>query len=65
MHYLLCVLVSSDKQLYDAWDGSVFSEWGMIGWTKSQVADEPNHCLDEWPAARRVQKFDQHWQTVV
>ena len=57
--------MSSNQQLNDAWDCAVFAQWGVIGWTECQVADESNNGLDEWPLAWRVQQFHNNRQSIM
>ena len=61
----LRVLVGSDEELYNPGDGSVLSEWGMVGRTQGQVADQAHHSLDEWPATGWVEQLDQHRKAIV
>lgn len=42
----LGVLVSPDQQLHQSGDGSLLPQSAMIGWAKSQVADQTNCGLD-------------------
>ena len=43
----LGVLVSPDKQLDQAGDGSLFPQSTVVGWAKSQVPDQTNCGLDQ------------------
>ena len=61
----LSVLVGADQQLYDARDGSVLSQRGMVRWTQRQVADQSNDGFDERPPAGRVEQLHKHGQSVV
>ena len=61
----LSVLVGADQQLYDAWDCSVLSQRGVVGWTQRQVADQSNDGFDERPPAGRVEQLHKHGQSVV
>lgn len=42
----LGVLVSPDEQLDQSGDGSLLPQSTVVGWTKSQVADQTNRGLD-------------------
>ena len=57
--------MSADEQLYNAWDGAVFTQRGMVGRAQCQVTDEADDSLDEGPSARRVEKFDENGQAIV
>ena len=57
--------MGADQQLHDARDRPVFSQRGVVRGTQCQVADQTNDGLDEWPPAGRVEKLDEHGQTVV
>lgn len=42
----LGILVSSDEQLDQPGDGALLPQSAVVGWTKSQVADETHRGLD-------------------
>ena len=63
--YPLCVLMCPDQQMYNPWQCSVLPQWGVVGRAQGQIPDEADDGLDEGPAARWVEKFDQYWQAVV
>lgn len=42
----LGVLVSSDEQLHQPGDGALLPQGAVVGWTKSQVADETDGGLE-------------------
>ena len=56
--YPLCVLMSSNHQLYNPGQGTVFSKRGVVGRAKGQVANKSHNSLNEGPAAWWMEKFD-------
>lgn len=43
----LCVLVCSDQQLNQSWDGSLLPQWSVICRAQSQITDQTNRSLME------------------
>jgi hypothetical protein len=43
----------------------MFSKWGVIGWTQSQVSDETNDSLDKGPSRWRMKQFNDDRKSVV